>query len=117
MGRARAYRGESTQGERPEWGPLLDAVGEQVTGDFMWMFEVELTNGPPLQAYKHIDTRRYAHLAPDGTAFAFEPPNRYRSVPAADVFAAIFAPLQGLAGVTEEQVGASWRAVERLRQG
>jgi hypothetical protein len=49
MGRARVYRGESTQGERPEWGPLLEAVGEQVTGDFMWMFEVELTNGTPLQ--------------------------------------------------------------------
>ena len=53
MGRAKAYRGASYQGNRPEWGLLLDAVGEEITGHFMWMFEVVLTNGTPLQAYKH----------------------------------------------------------------
>jgi NAD(P)-dependent dehydrogenase (short-subunit alcohol dehydrogenase family) len=114
MGKARVCKGKSSQGDRPEWGPLLDAVGEELTGDFMWMFEVELTNGSSLQAYKHIDTRRYVHLAPDGEAFVFEPPECYRSVPAADVLAAVFAPLPGLAGVTEEQIRASWEAVERL---
>ena len=63
---ARIYRGEMMQGETPEWQPLLDAVGEELTGDFMWMFEVRLLDGTPLQAYKHIDSRRYLHLAPDG---------------------------------------------------
>jgi hypothetical protein len=115
MGRARVYRGTSTQGERPDWGPLLEAVGEQVTGDFMWMFEVVLTDGTSLQAYKHIDTRRYIHLGSDGEAFVYESSDRYRRFPAADVLAAVFAPLPGLAGVTGEQVGASWAAVERLR--
>ena len=114
MGKGRVYRGGSTQGDRPEWQPLLDAVGQQVTGDFMWMFEVELTNGTRLQAYKHIDTRRYIHLACDGAAFVFEPPDRYRSVPAVDVLAAVFAPLPRLAGVTDEQISASWAAVDRL---
>jgi len=95
-------------------GPLLDAVGERVTGDFMWMFEVELTNGTPLQAYKHIDTRRYVHLAPDGAAFWFEPPDRYRRWPAADAFTAVFASLRRLAGVTDAQITASWAAVDRL---
>lgn len=80
----------------------------------MWMFEVELTDGTALQAYKHIDTRRYVHLAPDGAAFAFAPPDRYESVPAAVAFAAVFAPLPCLAGVTEEQIVASSAAVERL---
>lgn len=103
-----------TQGHKPEWRPLLSAVGEEVTGDFMWMFEVELSNGTLLQAYKHVDTRCYVHLDPDGAAFVFEPPDHYRSVPVADVLAAVFAPLLGLAGVTEEQVGASWEAVKRL---
>jgi hypothetical protein len=116
MSKARIYSGKSMQGHRPEWGPLLDAVGEQVTGDFMWMFEVELTNGTPLQAYKHADTRRYVHLAPDGRAFVFEPPDSYRSVPTADVLAAVFAPLPGLAGVTDEQIDASWAAVEAAEQ-
>jgi hypothetical protein len=114
MGTARVYRGKSSQGDRPEWRPLLDAVGERVTGDFMWMFEVELTGGTPLQAYKHIDTRRYVHLAPDKEAFVFEPPDRYRSASAAEVLAAVFAPLPRLAGVTDEQISASWGAVERL---
>jgi hypothetical protein len=114
MSKARVYKSKGSQGYRPEWGPLLEAVGEQVTGDFMWMFEVELTNGTPLQAYKHVDTRGYVHLAPDGGAFVFEPPDRYRSVPVADVLAAVFAPLPGLVGVTDEQIDASWAAVERL---
>ncbi|MEA2387207.1 MAG: ribonuclease VapC [Thermoleophilaceae bacterium] len=114
MGRTRIYRGASTQGSRPEWGPLLEAVGEDVTGDFMWMFEVELTDGTKLQAYKHIDTRCYVHLASDGRAFVYEDPDRYRSVAAADVLAAVFAPLPGLAGVTEAQIDASRAAVDRL---
>ena len=66
----------------------LDAVGEEVCRDFMWMFEVELSNGKRLQAYKHADTRRYIH-----------------------------SPLPGLAGVTAEQISASWTAVGRLARG
>ncbi len=115
MGRARVYRGQSCQGDKPDWEPLVNAVGERVTADFMWMFEVELTTGDRLQAYKHVDTRRYVHLAHDGTAYTYEPEDRYRVVPLGDVLVAVFAPLAGLAGVTEEQVRASWEAVERLR--
>ena len=115
MGRIRVCRGTSTQGERPEWGPLLDAVGEEVTGHFMWMFEVVLADGRSVQAYKHIDTRCYIHLASDGEAFVYESPDRYRTFPAANILTAVFASLPGLAGVTDEQIRASWAAVERLR--
>ena len=82
----------------------------------MWMFEVELSNGKRLHAYKHIDTRRYVHLDRDGAAFVYEEPDRYRTFPVTRVLAAVFAPLIGLAGVTGDQVGASWAAVERLGQ-
>lgn len=105
------------QGSRPEWGPLLEAVGEEVTGDFMWMFEVQLTDGTKLQAYKHIDTRRYIHLASDGRAFVYEEPDRYRRFPAAEVLAVVFASLPGLASVSEAQIDASWTAVDRLSGG
>jgi hypothetical protein len=115
MGKPRVYRGKSEQGERPEWGPLRDAVGEQVVGDFMWMYEVALTDGTALQVYKHIDTRRSVHLAPDGTAFVYEPPDRYRPFRAADVFAEVFALLPLLAGVSDEQIAASRAVLERLR--
>ena len=116
MGKPRARRGKRYQGDKPEWGPLLDAVGERVTGDFMWMFEVVLDDGTPLQAYKHADTRRYVHLAPDGTAFYYEEPDRYRRISAASVLAEVFVPLPGLFGVTNEQISESWAAVERLKR-
>jgi len=104
------------QGEQPDWAPLLRTVGERVTGDFMWMFEVELSNGKRLHAYKHIDTRCYVHLDHDGAAFAYLESGRYRSFPVTEVLAAVFAPLTGLRGVSDEQVRASWEAVDRLTQ-
>ena len=117
MGRQRVCRGKVTQGHKPEWRPLLDTVGEEVTGDFMWMFEVGLSDGTPLQAYKHVESRCYIHLAPDGATFVFEPPDRYRSVPTADVLAAVFAPLIRLADVTDQQITASWARVDWLSRG
>jgi hypothetical protein len=115
MARTRTIRGVSTQGDTPEWGPLLALIGEQLTGDFMWMFEVTLANGTKLQAYKHYYTRCYVHLDPDGGAYVYERPSRYRPYPVADVLAAVFLPLERrLNGVTDEQIARSWAAVERL---
>ena len=105
------------QGKEPDWAPLLQTVGEKVTGDFMWMFEVELSIGKRLHAYKHIDTRRYVHLDHKGAAYTYTYRERYRPCPAADVLAAVFTPLPGLAGVTTQQISASWAAVARLNPG
>jgi hypothetical protein len=110
----RGIRGRATQGDHPDWKPLLDSVGEQVTGDFMWMYEVELDDGTHLQAYKHIDTRDYIHLAADGQAYYYKPPDRYIGVAASDVLAQVFRDLPRLGGVTAEQIDASWAAVRRL---
>lgn len=112
----RLYSGKSYRCDRPEWGPLVDLLGVELAGDFMWMFEVELEDGPRLQAFKHFYTRGYVHLARDGTAFVYEAPDSYRRYPAADVLAAVFAPMIGLASTTAEQVAASFAAVERLRR-
>jgi hypothetical protein len=114
MAGPRVHRGKATQRDTPEWGPLLEVVGEELTDGFMWMFEVELADGRLLQAYKHIDARRYVHLDPGGAAFVYESPDGYRHAPVADLLAAVFAPLPGLAGVTSEQIAASWAAVARL---
>jgi hypothetical protein len=108
-------RGEPTQGDTPNWQPLIDLIGEELVGSFMWMFEVELSNGSRIQAYKHIDTRRYIHLNSEGQAFAYRPEDSYLYVDAADVLDEVFASLPGLAGVTEAQIEASRRAAERLR--
>jgi hypothetical protein len=117
MPRRRGIKGEMTQGERPDWEPLVNAVGTRVAGDFMWMFEVELSDGRSLQAYKHVDTRGYAHLTANGEAYYYEPPDRHVPIPAWRVFSAVFRDLRGLAGVTEGQILDSRAAVERLYEG
>jgi hypothetical protein len=86
------HRGEATQGDSPVWEPLLAAIGEELAGDFMWMFEARLTDGRLLQAYKHIATRRYLHLGPHGSAFVYESRSRYRKVPLGRLVLEVVAP-------------------------
>jgi hypothetical protein len=80
----------------------------------MWMYEVELADSTHVQVYKHIDTRRSVHLAADGSAYYYEPPDRYVRIAAGYVFAEVFRDLPRLGGVTEEQIAASWAALDRL---
>ena len=61
--------GSLGQCETPNWQPLLDAVGEHLTGTFMWMSAIELDGGLTLHAYKHISTRAYLYLDESGRAF------------------------------------------------
>ena len=56
----------------------MDAVGNVGAGYFMLMFEVELSDGRRLYAYKHQITRQHMHLGPDGSAFVYEAPDGYR---------------------------------------
>lgn len=86
MDTGHVYPGTIKQGDTPNWGPLLDIVGDAGVEEFMWMFEVELDDGTPLQAYKHIDTRRYLHLAADGSVFVYEPPETYRQINLAKLY-------------------------------
>lgn len=72
--------GELGQCEEPDWQPLIDLVGVELTGWFMWMTEIELDDETRLQAYKHSCTRRYFHLALDGRAYAYVPRGRYREI-------------------------------------
>jgi hypothetical protein len=68
------------QYERPVWEPLIDLVGLEVVGGFMWMNEVELDDGLEVHAYKSIATRRYLHLAVDGRAFRYRSSGRYEPI-------------------------------------
>ena len=71
MSNDKTIAGEMGQGDRPNWEPLEAMVGEELAGEFMWMFQVDLADGTAVHAYKHIFTRRYLHLAEDGRTFAF----------------------------------------------
>jgi len=66
--------GERVQGQRPVWEPLIELVGLELVGPFMWMNELELEDGLEVHAYKHFATRRYLHLGVDGRAFAYRSP-------------------------------------------
>jgi heme-degrading monooxygenase HmoA len=74
---SREISGTVTRWDRPTWTPLLDLVGFDLVGWFMWMFELELADGGRVHAYKHIATRRYFHLAEDGRAFQYTARGRY----------------------------------------
>lgn len=63
------------QWELPEWQPLMELVGDLASW-FMWMGELRLDDGTRLHAYKHSETRRYAHIASDGRTFLYVPPAR-----------------------------------------
>jgi hypothetical protein len=85
-----AIDGEMGQGDRPNWQPLEAMVGEQLAGEFMWMFQVDLADGTAVHAYKHILTRRYLHLGEDGRTLAFTRSGRYRAVDPFDLLTAVF---------------------------
>lgn len=61
------------------WEPLLDLAPEDIDA-FMWMFEGELNEWTPLQAYKHRITRRYIFLDHQGRAFDEVRPARFEEV-------------------------------------
>ncbi len=72
-------RGKLNRSEEPTWEPLLELAPEDID-DFMWMGEVELTDGGRLQMYKHYWTRRYIHLDLGGRCFVYLEPDRYEEV-------------------------------------
>src|SRR5215467_7850542 len=64
--------------EEPVWDPLLELIGERLTGYFMWMGAIQLADGRRVHAYKHRTTRRYIHLGEDGSAFEYTQRSTYR---------------------------------------
>jgi hypothetical protein len=101
MTKSTTIAGEMGQGDRPNWEPLEAMVGEQLAGEFMWMFQVDLADGTAVHAYKHIFTRRYLHLGEDGRTLAFMRSGRYRTVDPFDLLMAVSMP--GRSSSTTEQ--------------
>jgi hypothetical protein len=52
----------------PDWQVLEDMLGPERCTDFMFM-----GRAGDLYLYKHIDTRRYLNVAPDGACFRYTP--------------------------------------------
>ncbi len=56
-------------GDEPVWEPILEALGEELTGGFMYMFRARLDDERVIHAYKHHITRRYVFLDDDVQAY------------------------------------------------
>jgi hypothetical protein len=69
-------RGKFTDRREPIWEPLLEALPEDID-DFMWMGEVQLTDGTQIQLYKHYWTRRYICLDLGGRTFVSRKEDRW----------------------------------------
>lgn len=89
-----SIRGDVVQCERPNFEPLVCAVGHELASWFMWMFDVELADGTTLDAYKHVTTRRYLHLDATGRAFRYDETGRYQTVAAPIAIARVFVGLE-----------------------
>jgi hypothetical protein len=113
MARTRSVSGEMVQGTRPDWGPLLQVAGEDVTGGFMWMYEVQLAGGRYVQAYKHYDTRRYMFLDGGCNAFAYVGDGRYAPVAVADALEAALSPWWEYLDASIEETATCWIAIAR----
>lgn len=68
-GRRAAAAGEVVAGAGPEWAALERVLGAGLCRWFDWLYEVSLSDGVALYAYRHRATRRCVHLSVDGAAF------------------------------------------------
>lgn len=103
--------GRIVQGREPNWTPFESAVAE-ISGGFMWMFEVRLSDGLRAQAYKHYLTRRYAHLAHGGRAFSYTSSGRCLELPTPEPWgcdAAMWAVLEAATWPRHEPEPLGWQ--------
>lgn len=112
--------GGIVQYDEPIWEPLERAVGDELMGWFMWMFEVQTNEHRRFQAYKHCATRRYLHVDHQASAYAFRGErngrDRYEEIPLADAIELALCSWKYL-GATAEDLALVDAAIERARDG
>jgi hypothetical protein len=111
-----ATHGRLLQYDDPVWEPLLAAVGERLTGSFMWMHEEVLAGGLAVHAYKHKVTRRYLYLSEDGRAFDRAACGGFVEVQMHRAIEAALCPWWLLAGWEPEDVAAIRDAILRASE-
>jgi hypothetical protein len=117
----RAYvLGGIVQYDEPRWEPLERAVGEDLAGWFMWMFEVQTTEHRRFQAYKHSGTRQYLNVDHQGNAYDYVGEeggrDRYAPIPLAEAIELALASWERL-GASSEDLADARAAIERARRG
>jgi hypothetical protein len=99
----RIFEGEMGQHHSPDWTPLERLIGTELMGHFMWMGEIELSDGTAVHAYKHRSTRRYFHLGEDGRAFRYTKRGAYREIDPSDALVDMFEGWGSLTPIESER--------------
>jgi len=112
--------GNIVQYDEPVWEPLERAVGEDLAGWFMWMFEVQTTDYRRFQAYKHRATRQYLNVDHQGNAYDYvdevDRRDRYSTLPLAEAIELALASWERL-GASADDLALAGAAVARARRG
>lgn len=118
MARTKTLTGRAVSIDEFDCEPLHSIVGLELRSQFMLMFDVHLSNGHILRAFKHITTRCYLHLdrTEPGLAYWYTDTGRYRPV---DLTAALIAVFRDVwARHLEDDPAETWRllnlALDRL---
>jgi hypothetical protein len=94
------------------WEPLERVAGMELADAFMWMYEIDVAGGGHIQAYKHIDTRRYLHLDAEGHAYEYIAEQRYRPLPLWYALHLVLHPWERL-GASPEELELARAAIDR----
>ena len=115
----RLITGKVLNHEEPDWEPLARFASPYLMSSFMWMFEVATRRGERFHAYKHIATRRTAHIDINGNGLAYVfDEDRYARYPAWVLLRAVLRPWWEELNATPEEIALSQnrhRACEGLR--
>jgi hypothetical protein len=112
--------GNIVQYDEPVWEPLERAIGEDLAGWFMWMFEVQTTDYRRFQAYKHRATRQYLNVDHQGNAYDWvdevDRRDRYAPIPLAEAIELALASWERL-GASAQDLADVAAALDRARRG
>jgi hypothetical protein len=112
----RLITGRVVNYEEPDWKPLERFASPYLMSSFMWMFEVATRLGERFHAYKHIDTRGYAHIDINGNGLAYVPgEDRYARYPAWALLRAVLRPWWEELQASPEEIALAQIAIERAR--
>jgi hypothetical protein len=112
----RLITGKVVNNEEPDWEPLAHFASPYLMSSFMWMFEVATRRGERFHAYKHVATRRTAHIdiKGNGLAYVFDE-DRYARYPAWVLLRTVLRPWWEELNATPEEIALSQIAIERAK--
>jgi hypothetical protein len=112
VARTKTFNGSGVSIDTPGCEPLHSLVGLELCSQFMQMFDVRLSNGHTVRAFKHIITRGYLHLdrTEPGLAYWYTDTGRYRPVDLTTALIAVFRDLWTLG--PEDEVAQTWQLLD-----